>query len=91
MLSDRTLRWFHDRVPNTYRGFCKRCGASLFWDKRDGQGRISVAAGSLDDSSELKTVGHIFLSEAGHYYAIEDGLPQFPRGSGGVFEDDDGG
>lgn len=91
LLSDATLAWYHDASPDTWRGFCRRCGGSLFWDLRDGAGRISVAAGSLDDSRGLKTVGHIFLAEAGKYYTVDDGLPQFPRGSGGAFERDGGG
>ena len=53
-------------------------------------GRV-LAAGSMDDSLELKTIGHIFLAEAGHYYEVDDGLPQFERGSGGALEADEGG
>jgi hypothetical protein len=91
MLSSTTLQWFHDRGPDTLRGFCNVCGASLFWDANDASDKLSVAAGSLDDSAELKLVGHIFLTEAGRYYSIEDGLPQFPHGSGGALDGDDGG
>ena len=91
LLAEETLAWYHDASPDTQRGFCRRCGASLFWDADDGAGRISVAAGSLDDSRGLKTVGHIFLAEAGKYYAVDDRLPRFPRGSGGAFERDGGG
>jgi hypothetical protein len=86
--SDATLQWYHDAAPNTYRGFCNRCGASLFWDRRDGRGRLSVAAGSLDDSSGLKTVGHVFVGEAGGYYEIDDGLPRFDKGNEGALEPD---
>ncbi len=91
LLADATLEWYHDASPDTWRGFCRRCGSSLFWDARDGAGRISIAAGSLDDSRALKTIGHIFLDEAGKYYDVEDGLPRFPRGSGGALEGDGGG
>ena len=81
-----TLAWFHDAGPDTWRGLCNRCGASLFWDARDGAGRISVAAGSLDDSGGLRTVGHIFVAEAGDYYRLDDGLPRFDYGSGGALD-----
>ncbi|HUV20961.1 MAG TPA: GFA family protein [Gammaproteobacteria bacterium] len=88
LLSADTLQWYHDVSPDTYRGFCNRCGASLFWDLRDGRKQISVAAGSLDDSGELKVIGHIFVAEAGSYYEINDGLPRFQGGSAGALEKD---
>ena len=90
LLEQQTLEWYHDSSPDTWRGFCRRCGSSLFWDARDGRGKMAVSAGTLDDSRELKTIGHVFVSEAGHYYAINDGLPQFETGNGGALEDDGG-
>ena len=87
LTSDATLQWYHDESPDTWRGFCNRCGASLFWDARDGRGKMAVAAGSLDDSTELETIGHVYISEAGHYYEIADGLPQFENGNDGVLEE----
>jgi hypothetical protein len=86
---EQTLQWYHDASPDTWRGFCNRCGASLFWDARDERQRISVAAGSLDDSRDLKTIGHVFVSEAGSYYEIDDGLPRFQTGNVGALESDD--
>ena len=86
--SQQTLQWYHDQSPNTYRGFCNRCGASLFWDARDGRNKMAVAAGSLDDSGELKTIGHVYVSEAGKYYEINDGLPSFETGNSGALESD---
>ena len=86
--SQQTLQWYHDQSPNTYRGFCNRCGASLFWDARDGRNKMAVAAGSLDDSGELKTIGHVYVSEAGKYYEINDGLPSFETGNNGALESD---
>ncbi len=91
LLEAQTLRWYHDHSPDTYRGFCSRCGASLFWDARDGRGKMAVAAGSLDDSGDLKTIGHVFVGEAAKYYAIDDGLPCFEQGNAGALETDDSG
>ena len=86
LVSQKSLQWYHDESPDTYRGFCNQCGSSLFWDAKDGRDRISIAAGTLDDSDDLKTIGHIFVSEAGSYYRIDDGLPQFETGSAGKLE-----
>lgn len=86
MEKQQTLSWFHDEVPDTWRGFCNQCGSSLFWDLGEKSNRLSVAAGTLDDSDTLTTIGHIFLSEAGGYYRVDDELPHFDNGSGGKLE-----
>ena len=86
LLSEQTLQWYHDRSPNTYRGFCNRCGASLFWDAQDGSGKIAVAAGSLDDSGNLKIIGHVYVAEAGKYYSLDDDLPRYEYGNAGELE-----
>ncbi len=91
LISEQSLQWFHDQSPNTYRGFCNRCGASLFWDARDGNNKIAVAAGTLDDASSLKTIGHVYVSEAGGYYEIDDGLPQYESSNAGALETGDSG
>lgn len=89
--SQHTLQWYHDETPDTYRGFCNQCGASLFWDAHDGRDKLSVSAGSLDDSGKLKTIGNIYVSEAGKYYQIDDGLPRFETGSFGALDSDESG
>lgn len=60
------------------RGFCRVCGSALFW-KHDGLDTISVMAGAFDMPSGLAGGSHIFVSDKGDYYSIDDGLPQFPR------------
>lgn len=86
LLEQNSLCWYHDRSADTWRGFCQTCGASLFWHAGDGQGRMSIAAGTLDNSDHLKTTGHIFVSEAAGYYELTDDLPKFQRGSNGELE-----
>lgn len=91
LVNQQTLQWYHDKSPDTYRGFCNHCGASLFWDARDARGKVAVSAGSLDDSGELKTIGHVYVSEAAKYYQINDELPSFETGSSGALESDESG
>jgi hypothetical protein len=79
LVSQKTLTWFDsvtDETPGVQRGFCSVCGAALFWAP-EGRENISVAAGSLDDASELKTIGHIWLSQKAEYYTVSDELPKF--------------
>jgi hypothetical protein len=68
------LAWYRSSA-GARRGFCRHCGSSLFWEPID-TGRVSIAAGSLDSPTGLRTVRHIFVSDKGDYYEIEDGLEQ---------------
>jgi hypothetical protein len=86
LIRQQSLKWYHDRSPDTYRGFCRECGASLFWDARDGNNKMAVSAGTLDTGHGLKTIGHVYVSEAGDYYEISDDLPQFECSNAGNLE-----
>jgi hypothetical protein len=74
------LRWF-ESSDFARRGFCTTCGSSLFWERR-GSSSVSIAAGSLDAPTGLKTVRHIFVKDAGDYYRIDDGLEALPGSMG---------
>src|SRR5918998_417249 len=50
------LRWY--AADDRERGFCGTCGASLFW-RAAGRGTVSIAAGTLDPPTGLRTVAHI--------------------------------
>ena len=78
LIEQRGLRWYV--ADGRERGFCGECGASLFW-RRTGAEQISIAAGTVDPPTGLRTAFHIFTASQGDYYEITDGLPQYP-GSG---------
>ncbi|MEE9213589.1 MAG: GFA family protein [Thermodesulfobacteriota bacterium] len=87
LLEQRGLKWYQsvkDETPDVYRGFCKECGSSLFWDPR-GDDHIYISAGTLDQPTGLKTIGHIWLSQAGDYYEITDDLEKYEQDSNGKF------
>jgi len=85
-LAQESLTWYHDTSPDAWRGFCHVCGGSLFWDGRNNTEKIAVSAGSLDPGHGLKTIGHVYVSEAGEYYQINDDLPQYPFSNHGELE-----
>ncbi|MEM6305516.1 MAG: GFA family protein [Pseudomonadota bacterium] len=67
------LRWYRSSDA-AERGFCARCGASLFWRKR-GTGRTSVMAGTLDGPTGLWMDRQLHGSAKGDYYP----LPEVPE------------
>lgn len=83
-VSRERLRHCGVRDPSWYqsssrarRGFCAICGASLFWQREDGN-EIAIAAGSLDQPTGLSTDSHIFTADKADYYTIEGEAPQWP-------------
>ena len=69
-VADSTLRWYRSS-DRAQRGFCSRCGSSLFW-KTDGSTVTSVCAGSIDGLTGLQVAGHIFVADQGDYYSLGD-------------------
>ena len=74
-VSDAGLRWIDspDSDAHARRGFCGECGSSLFWDVPD-RDTISIAAGTLDRPTGLKTAGQIYTADPGDYYEVDAGL-----------------
>lgn len=68
------LTWYQSS-EKVRRGFCSKCGSSLFWDPifKD---TIAVAAGAIDNPTGTTLALHIFTADKGDYYEIGDGLPQ---------------
>jgi hypothetical protein len=68
------ISWYRSS-DKARRGFCRICGASLFWDPlhRDW---IGVALGAFDDPTNTHIAEHIFVADKGDYYEISDGRPQ---------------
>jgi hypothetical protein len=79
LLSSAGLKWY-SASAKARRGFCAECGSTLFWDGA-GHDYISIAAGTLDDSTGLGVACHIFVAEKGAYYAIDGAAPQIADGT----------
>lgn len=70
------VTWYHSSVK-VRRGFCSRCGSSMFFDP-PAKEWIGIAMGAFDDPTGTHTELHVFVAEKGDYYEICDGLPQYP-------------
>jgi hypothetical protein len=76
LTEERGLRWIQSPRSDAHarRGFCAECGSSLFWEAPRRQ-TISIAAGTLDGPTGLRTAAHWYVSQVGDYYELpEDGL-----------------
>lgn len=75
------LAWY--RASDTAkRGFCQTCGSTLFW-KPDDAARSVVSMGALEMPTGLSLTDHVFMTDQGDYYQVDDGLPQHQMFSGG--------
>jgi len=73
LTEQRGLKWYA-ASPTVRRGFCGECGSSLLWDE-DGDAKMGITAGSIDDPTGLVPFAHIYVGSKGDYYELpEDGL-----------------
>lgn len=75
---DKQLTWYCSS-EKARRGFCARCGSSLFWDEYL-SGWLRIAAGTLDQPTGLRTVAHIYTADQGDYYVLTDDVDKRPQG-----------
>ena len=61
------------------RGFCARCGSSLFY-RAPGRERTGMGAGTLDDPSGLHVAAHIWVSQSVDWDPPPSGLRTYPGG-----------
>ena len=73
-----TLRWYRSS-DFAQRGFCNRCGASLFWRRVGGEEFLSIGAGCIDVPTGLVTQALIFVGDASDYYQILPSETQWVR------------
>jgi hypothetical protein len=81
VLDEAELVWIESprSAQRASRGFCARCGGSLFW-RAPGDERTSISAGTLDDPSRLRVAAHIWVEQSAPWEAPPAGLPAYPRG-----------
>lgn len=85
-LHDAGLQWYRSSDV-AERGFCKVCGASLFWRPEHGK-YIAIMAGTLDVPTGLSSREHIHTADASDYYSIDDELPKFEGDHDDLWETD---
>ena len=70
----RALAWF-ESSPEARRGFCERCGASLFFESERFPGLIDVTVVTLENAASLAPTMHIYVRSRQPWMNVADGLP----------------
>jgi len=60
------------------RGFCPRCGATVF-SRPSSASIMGLTAGSLDDPSAFAPDMHFWTASKQLWVKLDDGLPQYPE------------
>ena len=87
LVSESGLRWYKSSEIAD-RAFCEVCGSNLFYRASNGK-HMSIMAGTLDMPTGLFSREHIHVEDAGDYYTINDGLPQYAGSHDDLWEDND--
>lgn len=67
--NERYLVWYASS-EKAQRGFCRRCGSSLFWKANDDPSFFDVSLGTLDDIGSLSLDAHIFVDSCPSYLTV---------------------
>ena len=76
-----TLSWWKSSEWGE-RGFCCKCGSSLFWRAIDGDDAWEVSVASLNDERDLQIKEHIYIDDKADFYDFADDAPRL---SGAAF------
>lgn len=75
-----SLRWYPSS-PGAERGFCARCGSSLFFRSARWPGELHIALANLEGEPDQAPMAHVFWDTHVDWAAVDpgDGLPRKPE------------
>ena len=77
--SDETLKWYRSSKW-AERGFCDRCGSSLFYRMANRpEMLLIVSVDSFDDADDITLKRHIYVDEQPARYAFADTTPRVTK------------
>ena len=82
-LKKKNLKWFFSS-KDYKRGFCFKCGSSLFFQSRHSNNEIAISTGSINSKIPIK--GHIFYEDKKSDLAFPRMHKKFKKSSNGFFD-----
>ena len=77
MISKKTLKWYQSSL-RTKRGFCSKCGASIFFKHLESES-VSISAGMFQHPTNLKTKYNIFTIGKMDYYKLDNRIQKYNK------------
>ncbi len=62
-----------------HRHHCPRCGVALWFSSPGYEGIVALKPGTLDDTSSLQPIAHMWVRSAQPWLTIGDGVPVFEK------------
>ncbi len=79
---ERELRWFESSPP-AKRGFCTRCGSTLFFRSTRWPTEMHVVLANLDGPIDRAPGGHVYYDSRVDWISVDDGLQRYDETSSG--------
>ena len=79
----KNLKWFNSS-KNYKRGFCSKCGSSLFFQSRKSYTETAISSGSLNADIPIK--GHIYYNDKKFKISFNNSYKKFSQSSKGYFD-----
>jgi hypothetical protein len=67
------LTWF-ESSPGAHRGFCHRCGSTMFFRSERWPGEIHVALAALDAQDDIHPQANVYYDQRVGWVAIDESL-----------------
>jgi hypothetical protein len=71
------LQWY-DSSPGAQRGFCARCGSTLFFRSERWPGELHIVRANFVDPVDRAPQAHVFYDTHVDWFTVNDGLPTKP-------------
>ena len=77
------LEWYRS-TPHSRRGFCRRCGTTLFFSSELAAGEMHVTRASLPGDIDRSPQLHCFFDQHAAWASVGDGLPRIDSDAEGL-------
>ena len=79
--TEGALHWYASS-PGAERGFCGRCGSTLFFRSSRWPGELHIVRANFRDELDRQPQAHVYYDTHVNWYAVGDALPRKPAPAG---------